>query len=111
MLYDIESDREFHIRRIKIHYIINPVGRDELDNFFSQIAVRINDSDAFAGPYILDDHIFKDSGFSHTGLPDQIHMASSVVSFDSESPMLVAESRFRKNCNWIIFVHKWNYEL
>ena len=48
------------------------------------LAVRVNEADAVAIPYILNGHVLKKRGFPHARLPNDIHVPRAVARLDAK---------------------------
>jgi hypothetical protein len=53
----IETDRIFHVGRVKICHVLNATPRDAVEKFICKIAVRINDCYAVSCLYVLQNQI------------------------------------------------------
>jgi hypothetical protein len=52
--YNIESHIEVNIRRVEVYYVFDSVVRNEVEDFFDKLAVRVDHTDPLAVVYILD---------------------------------------------------------
>src|SRR3989304_1447752 len=95
----VKSNRKLNIRRIKIDHVVNPLFRNVIKELFGGIAVRIHKTNAFAGLYVLDGHIFQNRGLAHAGLSDDVHVFAPVLALYSESGSLVAKICLREICD------------
>src|ERR1039458_3247208 len=71
---DIQSDGEFQIARIEIYQMIRPLGRDVVQQFLGQIAVRVYDPNAVPERDVLQDQVSQQGGFSRAGLADDVEV-------------------------------------
>lgn len=54
---DIQADGKFQIARIEINQMIRPLRRDVIQQFFGEIAVRVNDPDAVPQRDVLQNQV------------------------------------------------------
>ncbi len=70
--------------------------------------MRVNHPDAFPVLNILNSHIFKQGGFTHAGLADNVHMARTVSTLNTEAGLGVAEVGFGE-ISYVVFA--WHSKL
>ena len=76
---EIEANRKFHVRRIKIHYIFDPILWYVIENFCSQVPVGINDSYSIAGSDVLENHVAQEGCLSGSALSNGVQVVPAVV--------------------------------
>ena len=104
----IERDRKVQISRIEINHVIDSVGGDIFQDFFHRIAVRIDKRHAVSVLDILNDHILDQSGFTHAGFSNDVHVPAPVVLADAKRRFAVAKIGFGEQDDIVILVHNFN---
>ena len=74
----VQSHRMFKIGGIEIDDVVGSPRRDQIEDFLSEIAVRIQDGDAVTGFDILCDQTFQETRFSRARLADKICVLHAV---------------------------------
>jgi hypothetical protein len=69
---DIQANGEFEITRIEIYQVIRPSRRNVVQQFLSQVAVRVNHPDAMSKSDMLDDHIPQQCGLAGASFADDV---------------------------------------
>jgi len=69
---DIQADGKFQVARIEIHQMIRPLWRDVVQQFFSQVAVWVNDPDPMPQRDVLQNQISQQGGLSSAGFTDDV---------------------------------------
>jgi len=71
-----------------------------IEHGFGQVAVRVQQGDAFPGNEVLPDEIEKESALSGAGLPDDVEMAAALlrVEHDSAARMMGADAKLLTWC-------------
>jgi hypothetical protein len=82
----VQSDGEFDVPRVEIHEMIGPLRRDVVQQFLRQIAVRIDDADAMAERYVLQDEVAEQRGLAGAGLADDVEVLALVHGGHAERP-------------------------
>src|SRR3989344_7809330 len=90
----IKRNGIFGVRRVNKHNIIYAVFWNKMQNFFYNIAVRVNKTNAVVVPNILAHKELQKFGLAHSGLADNINMPAPVHSFNAENEFLLLQSRF-----------------
>ena len=68
----VQSDGEFKVARIEIHQMIRPLGRNVVQQFLGQVAVRVNDADAMSKRDVLQNQIPQQGRFAGAGFADDV---------------------------------------
>jgi hypothetical protein len=66
--------------------------------------MRINITNALAIADVLHGHIFQKIGFTHASLSNNIHMATAIIGFDAENPLLVSKVCLGKEIDFVVHV-------
>ena len=77
-LQQIETNRVPLIGGVEIHDVIGPPGRNVIEQIVSEIAVRINHSDAATGFDVLLDERAKQRAFPRAGLANEVGVMPAV---------------------------------
>ena len=64
---EIQTDGMLQVRRIEVNQIVGAPGRNVVQEFIGQIAVRIDEPDPVTGGDLLDDQIAEQCAFADTG--------------------------------------------
>src|SRR3989344_2280601 len=97
--HNVKSDRIIKIGRIKIDYVVDSIRRNEFQNAFGRLAVRVNKANASSSQNVLYRHIFQQGGFSHAGFPDDVNVPTTIIDLNPKLLPLIAEGRFGKKIN------------
>jgi hypothetical protein len=81
---NVECDRVFKIGWIEIDDIPASPWWQMVENFLGEVAMGIDETNAFAGRNVLQDQIAKKSALAHTTFTDQKQMLAPVRSTDAE---------------------------
>ena len=63
---NIQADRIFVVRGIKIHDFVRAVSGNEIENVLNEFSVRVNHAYAMAFAHVADRHIFEKRRFART---------------------------------------------
>lgn len=75
----VETDGMFHVRRIEIGHILNPVTWHVVEQFIRQIAVRINYGNSVSSLDVLLNQVAKQGRFARPTFPDGVEVMSAVT--------------------------------
>jgi hypothetical protein len=70
----VKPNRKLNVPRIEIYQMVSALGRDVIQQFLGQIAVRVNQSNAMSKGNVLQNQIAEQCGFARTGLSNDINM-------------------------------------
>lgn len=74
----IEADGEVEIARIEIHQVVGPVRGNAIEQFFGEVAVRIDQANPVASGEMLHDQIAEERRLSRAGFTDEVKMLALV---------------------------------
>jgi hypothetical protein len=83
-LKNVKADRKFGICRIEICDFVRSVSRNELQNIFNELAVRVYDGESVASPQVLYRHILQECALARARLPDDVDVMAAVIRLDAE---------------------------
>ena len=106
--HHIEGNGILLVGRIEVNNIIDAAGGNRFDQSFGKFPVGIHNRHSVAILDILNSHILDHGRFSRSGLADHIKMASAIIHFDAERPVLSPKIGFGKGS---YFFHKFSYPI
>jgi hypothetical protein len=80
----IKPDRKILIGGVKIHNVIRSPGWNVIKNFFGEIAVRIDDRDAFTRLNVLENQIAEQRRFSGARFPNHVNVMAPICTPKTE---------------------------
>src|SRR5258708_17783025 len=75
----VKPYRKLNVTRIEIYQVVGTLGRNVIQQFLCQIAVRVNQSDAMSKLDVLQNQITEQCCFSRTRFSDDVDMVSLVA--------------------------------
>ncbi len=109
LFHDIERDRVLKIGRIDINHIVDPFGRNIVQQVLNRISMGIDECQPAPILNILNGDVFEQFRFAHTRLADDIHVPAAIVHFNAKIHALIAEIRLAKEHDRI--VRGWRHEV
>src|SRR5437868_6260575 len=91
-MQQIKSDGVPEVCGIEIHHVIGSPGRNQVQDFFNQITMRIDQTNTTPRFDILNDHVSKQCCFPGARLADQIDMVPSIFRLNPEEFVTPIES-------------------
>jgi len=81
---EIQPNRVVEIGGVEIYDVIRSPGRDMVEKFIGQIAVRVDDADAFTGFDVLENQIPEKRRFASPGFSDHVDVLTPVGTSKTE---------------------------
>jgi hypothetical protein len=75
------------VRRVEVNKVVSPPGRDVVEKFFREVAVRVEQRDPVASVYLLDEQISEQGRFTSSGLTDDVEVMAPVVRAQPEGAL------------------------
>ena len=98
---DIQANRKFQITGIKIDEVIRPIWRNVIQEFFSQVTMRINEGNAVSQCNVLNNQIAQQRGFARTGFSDDVDVLPLVGSRNAERHARAPELSLSDDDEWL----------
>src|SRR5206468_657387 len=98
-LQRVESPRLLRVRHVDVDEIGAAARGDVRNHTLHEIAVRIEQRDAFTGGDILDQHGFQERRLAGTGLTHDVYVRQSVGMTDTKRASFIPERRPAKERN------------
>ena len=98
----IQSHREFEVCRIEIHQMIGPPRRNVVQQFFGQVAVRVNEADAVTECYMLNEQIAEQCRLAGPGFANDVDMVAVVGRRNAKRPALAPSLTLSDHNVWFV---------
>ena len=96
-LQHVQAKGAFGVRRIKKNHVLGPLRRHLLQHRLHQIAMRVNQANAFAVFNVLDNHVLQQDRFAGAGFADNVNVPAAVVFFYPNGSFLAAVNILAQN--------------
>src|ERR1017187_5685316 len=98
----IQSDGKFNITRIEIYQVISARGRNVVQQFLGQIAVRVNDAHSMTESNVLDDQIPQERRLAGAGFSDDVDVVALVLDRYAKAPGIAPALAFPNDDAWLV---------
>jgi hypothetical protein len=75
----VKSNGKFNVARIEIYQMVSTFGRNVIQQFFGQITMRVNQSNAVPKLDVLQDQIAEQCSFARTSFSNDVDMLPLVT--------------------------------